>query len=167
MKIQLNYKLLKDFPIKAFTLIEIVVVLIISTTVMTLAMWSYGNISKYLRTYSNQENLNQELALFLTHFRADLDETQWITEKNGTLELHGFKNELITYDFYEEYAIRYFYGYPDTFYVSTMDFTYVPEPFNNEWISEIQLTLKASGVEYPFTFYKLYTNQQLFQAHEY
>ncbi|MFA6404263.1 MAG: type II secretion system protein [Salinivirgaceae bacterium] len=167
MKRRLNHKLIKASPIKAFTLIEIVVVLIISTTVMTLAMWSYGNISKYLRTYSNQENLNQELALFLTHFRADVDESLLITEKNGTLELHDFKDELITYDFYEEYAIRYFYGYPDTFKVNTMDFTYIQEPFNKEWIGEIHLTVKASGVEYPFTFYKFYTNQQLFQAHEY
>ncbi len=153
--------------VKAFTLLEIIIVLIISSTVITLAFWSYLNVSKYLKTYNENETLNQELVLFLSHFSNDISKAYTITEEKGYLHVNYYNSDPIEYDFYEDFIIRYFQNYPDTFKVSAVNYSYATEPLNDNWISEIHLTLQASGVEYPLVFNKYYTNQQLFQAYEY
>lgn len=152
--------------VKAFTLIEVTVVLIISGTVMTLAMWSYSNVMKYLRTYNEQEAANQELVLFLSHFTADLENAVVITGKRGSLQLE-FPEGVVSYDFYSDLILRAEYQYPDTFFLKTLLFDYEPLPLQKDWVERVYLTLELSGAEYPMTFYKNYSHQQLFQAYEY
>jgi prepilin-type N-terminal cleavage/methylation domain-containing protein len=152
--------------VKAFTLIEVTVVLIISGTVMTLAMWSYSNVMKYLRTYNEQEAANQELVLFLSHFTADLEKAAVVTEKRGSLQLE-FPESVVSYDFYSDLILRTEYQYPDTFFLKTLLFDYEPLPLQKDWVEQVYLTLELSGTEYPMAFYKNYSHQQLFQAYEY
>jgi type II secretory pathway pseudopilin PulG len=149
----------------AFTLMEILVVLVISSTVISLALWSYVNVSRYLNSYQEHEAANQEMALFITHFQHDVDRAHVISDKKGYLHLMDFNGEEISYDFFEDYTIRYFYNYPDTFFVKIKQARFVPLAANPAWINEITLSLQVSGVEYPMTFYKFYSNQQLFQAY--
>jgi prepilin-type N-terminal cleavage/methylation domain-containing protein len=152
---------------KAFTLIEIVIVLVISSTVITLAMWSYLNVAKYLKTYAENEHQNQELALFITHFSMDLDEASQVVENRDYLQLQFENNTPVEYDFYSDKIIRYCNNFPDTFLVSIRQVDYIPESNTDDWISEIHLDIGISSVQFPLVFYKFYTPQQLFQAYEY
>jgi prepilin-type N-terminal cleavage/methylation domain-containing protein len=155
----------KPTYLAAFTLIEIMVVLVISGTVISLALWSYLNISRYLDTYQKNEAVNQEMALFLFHFQYDIDQAVYLTEKNGSLTCVDFNEDYISYDFFEDYTIRYYYNYPDTFFVQIPKITWEAIPGNVSLIQRIELTLQTTGIEYPMIFYKNYSNQQLFQAY--
>lgn len=152
--------------IPSFTLIEIAVVLIISGSVMTMAMWSYNNGMKYLRTYLAQEETNQELALFITHFTRDLDVATGVSVKRGNLILEN-SNMVNEYAFFTDILICYQENQTDTFRLPVVLFDYQTDAETEQLITRIDITLGLPGLTEPLTFYKTYQGQTYFYAHEY
>lgn len=160
-------KAIKNRTIKAFTLIEVLIVFIITSTVILLAMWSYMNVMSYLKSYNQNENINQELALFLDYFNKDMDKAKELLDTRDALQLNYYNQDPIFYEFYNNFVLREQYSYQDTFWVNINTYDYKFEELNEDWVSEIFLEINVSGVNYPLYFYKNYSNQQLFEKYEY
>lgn len=130
-------------------------------------MWAYMNVFSYLRSYNKNEGLNQELAIFLNFANNDIDRAKQIIDNRDALLLEFNNQKPISYEFYNDFVVREQYGYQDTFMVKINSYFFEYEKINNDWVSEITIEALVSGVVYPITYYKHYSNKQLFEAYEY
>jgi len=155
----------KHTRIKAFTLIEVLITMIISSIVIAFALWSYNNILSYLHRYKQNEAQNQETVLFLGLFNTDFNQANTIKYDRDELVLEYINQSPIYYDFYYDYCIRSTQNISDTLQINIFDIDCIKETISNTYVSDFYFTLALSDADYPMHYMKFYTPLQLYNWH--
>lgn len=147
---------------KAFTLIEVMVTLTISSLVIAFALWGYLNVNRYLNIYRQREEQNIALSQFIGQLEHDIYKCSLMKVHRDVLIL-SFPNDIIReYEFYSEYALRYSEDVVDTFFVSIPSFKGFNIPDNDNLSDELELTIVLYGLEKKYIFHKFYSPGMIF-----
>lgn len=83
---------LRTIKLKAFTLYEMLVVLILSSLVVTMIYFSFSWLRKEFSIFQKQNKLEQEILLLKTQLKSDLKGVQKVNLKSGILILYSSKD---------------------------------------------------------------------------
>lgn len=149
--------------LKAFTIIELIVTMIISGIVISMAFTIYFKTSTSFQRYViNAQSINDAMALHVL-LRKEFENAENVQFRRGRLEIHKGEH-IIYYDFAEEYVIRELKYDADTFWVYTKNLEYERLKSNRLYITTISFTFDLyENLYFPFFVSKEYTNQQLYK----
>lgn len=148
--------------LKSFTLIEIMVALIITGIVASMATWAFSNVQKYVTAYWKNEAQNLDFAQFISMLNKDMLESETINYQNDKLLFIRNNSEVLEYSFYDYCIVRSDKRIDDTLFIEINMFGVTPLEIEPNLIKEISVTLIMGKVEYPMVFTKYYSRQQIF-----
>jgi prepilin-type N-terminal cleavage/methylation domain-containing protein len=91
--------------LKAFTLIELLTVIVLSSIIITMAYLAMSNTQSQFRLFENTSNQSLEIYNFKTTFALDIENAQFIKISSNSLLLQEEKNDII-YTFNENEITR-------------------------------------------------------------
>jgi len=141
--------------VKAFTILEITITMLITGVLIAITYTSYIIIIKSYQSFTAK---NDEMAVLVTvdHLlKRDFEQAETIYKTQEGISLKK-DNQLISYQFKPDYIVRNA-AKPDTFKVQTQD---VITSFENIPISEVQETEEQNRVD-EFGFTLMYKTEQI------
>jgi prepilin-type N-terminal cleavage/methylation domain-containing protein len=151
---------MKIKPAKAFTLIELMVAMLISSVVIGIAMGIYVNLQKYALKSTEKDHFYKELLFFESSFRRDIENCCTIQAKSQELFIQN-SSQLIIYDFSQEYILREWPDKIDTFHIPVTGFDLEYLDSEQAYINEIQLEFSFGGDAIPYYISKTYSRDLL------
>ncbi len=109
--------------IKAFTLIELIVVLLLTSLVITITFYTFQVAKNYYLHFDKKENQVTALIRFNAVLQSDFTKSQY-AEGNSKVVTCYFEKKQISYRFMNEYIIREQVGVRDTFYCQASHLKY-------------------------------------------
>lgn len=159
----LHIKPLKEAKkLKAFTIMEILITMIVSSIAISLIIGLYLNNQKALLQYMNISSVYSNNLDFLTLIKTDIEQSNYIIEAYSGIELHN-KKQIIEYQFLESQVIRYTRTQADSFPVKIRDYEFLYLNNNSQWIEYINLSLNVDVFEKDILLSKSYTKDVLFE----
>lgn len=151
--------------ISAFSLMEIIVVLLLSAIIMSMAFQGYQVFSKYYKEYNQAtleaEDINQ-LHTLLTKYTLT---SKKITHNSSSIYFH-FEKEVFEFSFKRDFLLSTIHDRVDTFFCTTQDlhfFWLEEEQFvSGELVDEFSFQV-VTNKTYPFAFKKQYDTQTYFE----
>ena len=148
--------------LKAFTVIEIITVLLISGIVISLSLSIFLNFEKIFRQLLSDSSKYSEIMFFHRRIKNDFDRAKYITYNQDELVLHNVNNNIVKYNLGNEYLTINTNTNIDTLKVNIKDCSveYINE--ESKLITSFFLILKLKGNDFPLFFNKEYSNRILF-----
>ena len=150
--------------VKAFTLIELVVVMIISGILFSIAYFSFFIISQRFNHFSSASSSVMEISNLQTILNKDFDEAEFLQLQGDDLIVKKDSLELL-YHFEEDYLLRTQLDQVDTFHIPIENKSYYFKNaiyyLNTGYIDELEFTSEYHDEKFHFHFHKDYSTEQL------
>lgn len=112
-----KYKQMKSMKLKAFTLAEMLVVLVVSSLVVSMAFLVLNMVRKQVISIQKNNHKKQEVQSFDARFYSDFNtHSVFYDESSDVFRLKNTK-EMITYTFLDKFIVRE----TDTFFIEVVD----------------------------------------------
>ena len=156
--------------VKAFTLMELTVAMLISALVIGITYTSYGIIVKY---YSSFDNKDKEMAVLasLDHvLKRDFERAETVLKDTSGIVIK-VDSDVVKYEFAPDFIIRRTTR-ADTFKVTVqnLDMTFEQNPVNElqteaeqNRVDELTFSLRYQNETIPYHYHKLYSSENLIQ----
>lgn len=142
---------------KAFTIVEIIVVLIITAIVISASMLLYSNMNRIQNSVFNKGEEEAYFVLLTDVLRKDCKEAQSLRFAND--ELHCIKEkEAVSYEFETDYIVRKA-GITDTFAFKSTTPIIGYADSAHLIVNSLSFTLSLKNDSIPFSLYKQYSPQ--------
>ena len=156
-------KLPRFRKIKSFTLVELVIALLVSGIVVSLAGSTYLLIKKMILTSSLDYEFDDrvmDLAMVLKH---DFDRAAVISKEAYSLSLQFPSHEIINYQFGDSFVMRQAGEVTDSFHIKPAIVQMETLSRESEWVTKLYLLFQHKEIDYPVHLKKDYTRDLLFQ----
>lgn len=159
-----------DKKIAAFTLIELVVVMVLSGIIISLAFIVVNQVQQLYSSYENDTNNALKTGDFDTVFRRDFEQYDWINQSDEQLIFNQKNNKERTlfYTFEEGNIIRQTPLFSDTFEINliSMNAFFEGEAIYEGWVDSCSLLLgDAENInqQLHFNLKKTYSSEDLWK----
>lgn len=146
----------------AFTIMEVLITMIVSSIAISLIIGVYLNNQKALMQYINISGVYANNLDFLTTLKTDINKSTYITENTDGIELHN-KSTTIDYQFFENQVLRFTETNIDTFVIKIQNYEFLYLNDNSDCIEYINLSLTVDVFEKEILLSKIYSNDTLFR----
>ena len=151
--------------VKAFTIMEITVAMLISALVIAITYTCYTIVYQSYTSYQSRQSKLAEINQFTQTLTRDLERSEIVLLRADTIII---KNESITYQIRPEYTLRT-KGITDTFKVKTADLAcfFEGRALNAEsagLADEISFTIIVGDAKIPYHYLKSYSSQNLINS---
>ncbi len=149
--------------LKAYTLMEILVALVISGLLISMASMLFLTIKKDVLEEQNRQEMGHRMLRLISFIEKDFDDAREITYNGGALKCFKKETSFSSYEFHNEYIIRrsQFRADSFSFKVNNIECNYLmDDPPMVAYFSFSILDVK--GVEKSYNFNKEYTKSLLF-----
>ena len=150
--------------IKAFTIIELITVMIISSIVITITLTMYNNISKVYSNAVGKNEFENEIALLYLIIKRDLTDAEMVFSMEDQIQMNVEGNNRISYMFNQDNIIRYTRGMNDTLYRG--NYEYEVGETDDKIVESLTIILKNEQISYPLKLYKVYSASTFFKKRE-
>ncbi len=153
--------------IKAFTLTEVIVVMVISSLVIISGYVAYRVINMQMSLYKRNSELFVTAHDFNSTFTKDIFTSNYIYRKENDLLI--LASDTIIYSFYKDQIIRKIRDNSDTIRLQVKDFSasFQGVPTQKGFVDYVQLNLVLAGDFYPFYYHKSYSSYNLYDLNKY
>lgn len=148
---------------KAFTIIELVVTMVITSIVIGIAVALYLTLDFYFRDTVYEYEKNNDILLTETMIKNDINNSRTITENNTGFYVLTTGNKIIRYEITDNYIIRHTDISSDTTFYNITDLTINTLKHNKDLVNEIVIYIEQEKINIPLHFYKKYSNDVLFE----
>lgn len=152
--------------LKAFTIVELLVTMVITSIVVGLASSLYLNMQQYYTMSESGYGQNTDIIFVTSLLKNDMEQSVSVHSSYGLVSMQGKDNIVKEYDFSDDYIIRKIYYHRDTFFVKTQDLEIINLNSNSDLVSEIKASLVVDGAPMPLHLYKDYTRDVLFNLYQ-
>jgi len=149
--------------IKAFTIIELVVTMVITSIVIGIAVALYLSLDFYFRDTISEYDKDNNILLTGSMIKHDIINAKEIVRNNSGFTVIITKNKKIRYDISDQHIIREINNLPDTILCSVNDLTINTLEDNTGLVNEIIINIGQGKNNIPLHFYKQYENDVLFE----
>lgn len=160
--------MIMNWKIKAFTILELVLAMLLAAIVIAMAYSAYSIFTKVYKNYSLNVDRNTELLLLRKVLNTDFDTSGSITVKGNRI-VFGRKDEAdtIAYEIYPQFMVRVSVV-PDTFYLKDL---IVVGSFENQQrvngrLDQLTFHFQQADVPFVWSVNKLYTSAELFRLYQ-
>ena len=158
---------MNNIHLKAFTLIELVVAMLISATVIALASGVFLSFSNMYKKAHFEESKELTFCFFENNLRREIDKAYSLTYLDDILTLTFLHNPPLTYAFEDSLMIKTTFNSIDTFRLNYQEFQLGTLKTNRgDWITDIYFMLIINKLEYPIHIRKVYDNETLFNNND-
>ena len=149
--------------LKAFTVLEIIIVLLISGIVIALSLNIYLNMEKLFYRILSDGNKYNEIMFFHNRLKNDFDKAKYVKIEIDELIIYKEDWDIIKYNLGSDYLTVSANNITDTLKlkIKNYNFEYLNE--ESRLISDFSLELKYNNNNFPFYFTKKYSNKVLFE----
>jgi prepilin-type N-terminal cleavage/methylation domain-containing protein len=151
---------MKNYRIKAFTMIEMLVVLALSGILIAASMQLYLNYDKLIQMKNKQIDCGKETYQFYHIFKHEFDRAISVTASGNQVTLLSSAKTPVQYEFEQDFVVRLHDEMADTFFVKVNDFKAVKDPVSG-FDNIVTLELQNCGETYPIYLAKQYPNDVL------
>lgn len=149
--------------IKAFTIVELIVVFIISSILIYAVLAIFTKTEKLFAVSFKDSFHRTEILMFSYIIEEDIRKAENISSRHNELNIETYKNSII-YNFEDEYIIRNNQSQIDTFAISILDFDTKTVSRENGQINQIEFSLPDIFGEEVFVYTKKYSRCQRFNS---
>lgn len=145
--------------IEAYTIIEVVVTISISSIIILSSLMIYLSCQKAFKENLQSIKENTELILFNNQINKDVKIAEKILQKHDMLIFQQVDSSEISYQFLNNFIIRYGKETQDTHFIrnKNIEYNYVV----NKLINEIEFDIKTESSMFKYYIYKEYNNSTL------
>lgn len=145
--------------IEAYTIIEVVVTILITSIIILLSLTVYSSFLKVLNKNLQSMQDNIELTLFNNQLSEDFKISEKIFLRNEKLVFQKLDSTEISYEFLDDLIIRYSKEFEDTHFIKhhNVEFHYY---FDN-LINEVEFDVTTESNKFKYYIYKDYNNSTL------
>lgn len=150
--------------IKAFTLLEMMIALVLSSIVFSISFVCYSMILKQFLNYKHSSTLIQEAGQLQTTLQTDFFNSQLIQYNDITATFIFFERPSVKYLFVKDFVLRESNNRTDTFHVLVgkpevrYELNLLRE---NSLVNDLRLNLKVAEADEVFHFVKRYSSYDL------
>jgi prepilin-type N-terminal cleavage/methylation domain-containing protein len=151
--------------IKAFTLIELVLAMILAAIVMGMAYSAFTVFTRVYGSYHSKNLSHADVQLFRQVLQSDMKKAALIELSSGQLKFKDpLSSEALSYSFGPDYLVRTHHSVPDTFKMTRLT---LQSSFENAGVSEgivdhLTFRFEYEGAQMTMTTAKEYTSADLF-----
>ena len=156
--------------VKAFTIMEVTITMVIASILMGITYTTYSIISKSYLSFNTKNNDLAALEQLDKLLRRDFDQAEIIQKETGGITIKN-ANHMVTYEFTPDFIVR-IAGIEDTFKVKTEEITTsfegqsVKETGSSEEqnrLDQLSFTLGYQNEKIPYYYHKQYSSVNLIQ----
>lgn len=152
---------------EAFTIIELMITLLISSTLMVLSYYTFFLVSRQFGRYRSRTAQIRDYRLMATAWQSDFDRAEWIrdsVESGGEQILFTHGDTLVRYSLHAGILVRVFRDRPDSFPLpaSFNDILYLNDSLR--LITSMRLNSIVNGEKVILTGEKIYSSAEIMQA---
>ncbi len=157
---------MKTLKLKAFTLMELTIAMLISAISIGMAFYMFQYFQQLFLQQQKQRQERFSYSLFKHLLEQDIDRSVWLkTSENGLICENEFEN--ISYEFAPKFIVRNQNTVEkDTFLIQTVNLDTTPRIQHlpsEELTDHIHLNIRFENKEHQFDYHKIYSAQQLLQ----
>ena len=158
-------------PFRAFSLIELLVALVISSIVIGIACKMYLVANQQFRQYKKGADQTTREVVFKGLLKADFFQSLAVVRKSERSIEARLVDKVINYEWNDKYVVRIGAGVKDTFFIPVtstgLKFQNKEQGQSDELIDQMVIVSKEDGQEQDFCFFKEYSAEVLMQhTHE-
>ncbi|TMI63743.1 MAG: hypothetical protein E6H07_13315 [Bacteroidetes bacterium] len=150
--------------IKAFTVIELIMTLLISGIVITIAFYAFLFVNKQFGHYIARSNQMNEYALFKKALETDLNRSAFLVDSAGILVCKMYANSDVIYFTSDDLIIRYNEIATDSFRIKNTGFTASFVTGTDKIMNGLLVKLVLMGQDIEMKFDKNYSAEELINA---
>jgi len=156
----MNTPIIRTPQLKAFTIFEMMVTLVLSGIIISASMMLYLNYESLVRGKTKQMNSGKETLQFYHIFKHDFDQALLVKSSGYEVTLVQTVNSAILYEFEQDYITRARDRMVDTFFIKVNEFKVLKDDITG-FDKIITMELKNGGEIFPITLVKEYSNEVL------
>ncbi|WP_299883429.1 hypothetical protein [uncultured Lacinutrix sp.] len=141
---------MKTYKLQAYTLIEALITIVLSSIIVVVSYTLVSTISKQLHILKQENEEELEYNLMNSALLNDFNTAENATFENTFLELHYYNNNIIKYNFKNDNIIRTTKVKTDTFKIKTISYSFEETKSNS---SVLKLKLKLFNVSLDANYY--------------
>jgi len=153
--------------LKAFTVIELIMSLLISSVVIAIAFYAFLFLNKQFIRYNSRSGEINEYIIFKTAVENDLKNSEYLLDSTGLLVFKGTNNSDIIYQVSGDYIVRQNEFSIDTFKIANTGFIASYDPKSNNIINGLLFKPVLLGQDLEIKFDKPFSAEQLMKAERY
>lgn len=150
---------MKKLP--AFTMIELLVTIVISSIVIGFALGIYYQVNGYFSKNSRQQEDINKIVTFQSVLYNDMEIAKEVYCLSDRITL-TYRDNLITYKFYDEYLTRETMHHTDTFFILVTGLSSEKLDSYSDFAKEITFLVENGDTPWQFRYFKQYTRDVLF-----
>ena len=147
--------------LKAFTIVELSVTLLISAIVISIAYFAFLLFINQYKVQQKKSGFIREYFLFCKVMQTDMDRSDFIKDSASYLDF-GYLNSSgrVIYDFGDSFVTRKFSGIADTFYVKKLryEFSHVNE--SSDMVNSVKVLFDLQKDQLEAVFNKAYSSRE-------
>jgi len=154
---------IKNTQLKAFTVMEIIVTMLLSGIIIAASLSLYLNYSNLVRLKNKQIQCGKENLQFYQIFKHEFDQASTIRKIDKQVTIALQDKTIVTYEFDQDYIVRSKNNLSDTFFIKVNNF----EALGDETTTNckvIKMDLNNCGEIYPILLNKTYSNDVLMNS---
>jgi hypothetical protein len=144
--------------VSAFTVLEMLMVLILTSIIILSGITGYLNYTRLLQQKNDRMNCGKETMLFYQTISHEFTESCWARVTDNSIELKLPEQEKIFYSFEEKYVLRYANDLVDTFFVQVTDLKSSKDEVTG-YDNAVNMEVKNCNETYPVSLIKEYSNE--------
>jgi prepilin-type N-terminal cleavage/methylation domain-containing protein len=151
------------YHLQAFTLLELLIVMLISGIVFTLAGGVYLTFSKTIKSWQEKGETQQSLYLFEEKLSGEINNCRWIEPVRNGFMLRYSSKQPVYYQFGDTFIIRNSVNTRDTFFFHLNNYSFRKLKTDSiELIDKIIFTATVKQDSFPVEIRKSYASEMLY-----
>jgi prepilin-type N-terminal cleavage/methylation domain-containing protein len=147
--------------LRAFTIIELSITLLISGVVVSIAYYAYSLFINQYKTQQTKSDLIREYFLFQKAMQIDVDRSEFIRDSASYLFFEKSSSDLVIYDFADSFIVRKSAVSADTFHVRKKTSQFLHYSNNVNLVSRIHVLFDLRKDYLEADFLKTYSCREL------
>jgi len=147
-----------NLKLKAFTIFEMMVTLVLSGIIISASMMLYLNYESLIRGKTKQMNSGKETLQFYHIFTHEFNNAVMVNSSGYTTTFMMPVSSPVRYEFEQDFITRVRENMADTFFITVNDFKVVKDDVTG-FDKIITMELKNGGEIFPITLIKEYSNE--------
>ncbi|MBI5541228.1 MAG: prepilin-type N-terminal cleavage/methylation domain-containing protein [Bacteroidia bacterium] len=148
--------------LRAFSMVELMVAMIVSSIVIGVALTVYMNLNQYYQDFKEKGKIDSELLLLVSTMRADMEKSYEVHGDNSDLTMVFEAGKTINYSFEGKFILRKIDDVTDTFYnpIQEVEVNYLDN--ENKYVNDLLVNIKQVESIFPLHITKEYSRDLLF-----
>ncbi len=155
--------MLMSGKIKAFTIIEVAVTMVLSSIVVGSAIYVFFTFNKVLFATNKNNLIDLELIQLQQILKSDFIKADEINYQYGSIVIKFMNEEKTFYDIEDQVIIREAVNGIDTFNIEVYDIYVYYNSENSKLVNELILDIEIDNLDFPIHVIKKYPNSKLFE----